>query len=107
LLDSVLTAASLATLFQIYSTMANTKSAAKRARQTLRRTAINKRSLTAVKNQLKNVRDAIKAGGKEKATAAASSFFSTIDKAVKAGRLHRNAADRHKSRLDSALTKLA
>jgi small subunit ribosomal protein S20 len=87
--------------------MANTKSAAKRARQTLRRTAINKRSLTAVKNQLKSVRDAIKGGKKEEAKTVAASFFSTIDKAVKAGRLHRNAASRHKSRLSSALAKLA
>ena len=87
--------------------MANTKSAAKRARQTLRRTAINKRSLTAVKNQLKSVRDAIKGGGKDTAKTAASKFFSTVDKAVKAGRLHRNAAARHKSRLSTALAKLA
>ena len=87
--------------------MANTKSAAKRARQTVRRTAINKRSLTAVKNQLKSVREAIKGGKKDAANTAAASFFSTIDKAVKAGRLHRNAASRHKSRLNSALAKLA
>jgi small subunit ribosomal protein S20 len=87
--------------------MANTKSAAKRARQTLRRTAINKRNLTAVKNQLKSVRDAIKGNSKDKAKAAAAAFFSTIDKAVKAGRLHRNAAARHKSRLSSTLAKLA
>jgi small subunit ribosomal protein S20 len=87
--------------------MANTKSAAKRARQSLRRTAINKRSLTAVKNQLKNVRDAIKTGSKDAAGKASSTFFSTIDKAVKAGRLHRNAANRHKSRLNVALAKLA
>jgi small subunit ribosomal protein S20 len=87
--------------------MANTKSAAKRARQTLRRTAINKRSLTAVKNQLKGVRDAVKGGKKDAAKTAAASFFSTIDKAVKAGRIHRNAASRHKSRLNSALAKLA
>ena len=42
----------------------------------------------AVKNQLKNVRDAIKSGGKDSARAAAAKFFSTVDKAVKAGRLH-------------------
>ena len=87
--------------------MANTKSAAKRARQNLRRTAINKRSLTAVKNQLKSLREAIKTGGKDAATTAATKFFSTMDKAVKAGRMHRNAASRHKSRLSSALAKLA
>ncbi len=87
--------------------MANTKSAAKRARQTTRRTAINRRNITAVKNQLKSVRDALKGGKKDVATAAASAFISTIDKAVKAGRIHRNAASRHKSRLGAALAKLA
>jgi small subunit ribosomal protein S20 len=106
-LDTTRFAARIATLFHHYPIMANTKSAAKRARQTTRRTAINKRSLTAVKNQLKNVRDALTGGSKDKAKAAAASFFSTVDKAVKAGRLHRNAADRHKSRLNTALAKLA
>jgi len=87
--------------------MANTKSAAKRARQSERRTLVNRRSLTAVKNQLKNVRDALKSGNKDNAKAAAQNFVSTIDKAVKNGRLHKNAANRHKSRLDVALAKLA
>ena len=87
--------------------MANTKSAAKRARQNERRTLVNRRSLTAVKNQLKGVRDALKGGNKETAAAAAHRFISSIDKAVKAGRVHRNAASRHKSRLDVALAKLA
>ena len=87
--------------------MANTKSAAKRARQNTRRTAVNKRSLTAVKNQLKAVRGAIKGGKKDAVKAAASQFVSSIDKAVKAGRIHRNAANRHKSRLNKAQAKLA
>jgi len=87
--------------------MANTKSAAKRARQNTRRTAVNKRSLTAVKNQLKTARTAIKGGKKDEAKAAASQFISSIDKAVKAGRIHRNAANRHKSRLAKAQAKLA
>jgi small subunit ribosomal protein S20 len=60
-----------------------------------------------VKNQLKGVRDALKGGNKEAATAATHRFISTIDKAVKAGRIHRNAASRQKSRLDLALAKLA
>ena len=87
--------------------MANTKSAAKRARQNTRRTAVNKRSLTAVKNQLKTARTAIKGGKKDEAKAATSQFISSIDKAVKAGRIHRNAANRHKSRLAKAQAKLA
>ena len=87
--------------------MANTKSAAKRARQTERRSLVNRRSLTAVKNQLKSARDAVKGGNKETAKTAAQRVVSSVDKAVKAGRLHRNAASRHKSRLDKALAKLA
>ena len=87
--------------------MANTKSAAKRARQTTRRTLVNRRSLTAVKNQLKAVRGAIKGGKKDAVKEAASNFISSIDKAVKAGRIHRNAANRHKSRLNKAQAKLA
>ncbi len=87
--------------------MANTKSAAKRARQTERRTLNNRRSLTAVKNQLKTVRAALESGNKETATAAAKSFISSIDKAVKSGRIHSNSATRHKSTLNKALAKLA
>lgn len=87
--------------------MANTKSAAKRARQTTRRTAVNKRSLTTVKNQLKTVREALKSGKKDAVKTASANFASTIDKAVKAGRIHRNAASRHKSRLAKAQAKLA
>ena len=87
--------------------MANTKSAAKRARQTESRTLINRRALTAVKNQLKTVRAVIKSGKKDEATTAARNFVSTIDKAVKTGRLHRNSADRHKSAINKAVAGLA
>ena len=87
--------------------MANTKSAAKRARQTERKTLINRRALTSVKNQLKTVRAALTGTDKAAATTAARAFVSTIDKAVKTGRVHRNSAARHKSALNKALAKLA
>lgn len=87
--------------------MANTKSAAKRARQTTRRTLANSRALTAVKTQLKKVRAALKAGKKDEAKATAQQFVSTIDKAVKTGRVHRNSAARHKSTISKALAKLS
>jgi small subunit ribosomal protein S20 len=86
--------------------MANTKSAAKRARQTERRTLVNRRSLTAVKNQLKNTREVLKVESKDTARAAAQKLVSTLDKAVKNGRIHRNAASRHKSALNKALASL-
>lgn len=87
--------------------MANTKSAAKRARQTTRRTLTNRRALTGVKNQLKSVREVLKGTDKAKATAAAAQLISSIDKAVKNGRVHRNSANRHKSAVNKALAKLA
>ncbi len=87
--------------------MANTKSAAKRARQTERRTLVNRRALTAVKNQLRKVRSVIGGTDKAAATAAAQEFISSIDKAVKTGRVHKNSANRHKSALNKALAKIA
>lgn len=87
--------------------MANTPSAAKRARQTERRTLINRRTLSTVKNSLKVVREVLKAGNKEQAKAAAQQFVSVLDKAVKRGNVHRNAAARHKSHLGKALAALA
>ena len=87
--------------------MANTKSAAKRARQTTRRTATNRRALTAVKSRLKGVREALTGADKAKAKAAAVAVVSSLDKAAKTGRIHRNAANRHKSKLNKALAKVA
>ena len=87
--------------------MANTKSAAKRARQTGRRTLTNRRAITAVKSSLKDARAAIKTGKKDEALATAKKFVSNVDKAAKTGRVHKNAANRHKSRVARALAKLA
>ena len=86
--------------------MANTKSAAKRARQTERRTIVSRRALTAVKNQLKKFRSIVGGTDKEAARAAAKEFVSTIDKAAKTGRVHQNSANRHKSAVNKALAKL-
>ena len=87
--------------------MANTKSAAKRARQSERRTLVNRRALTAVKNQLKKFRSVAVGTDKAAAKAAALEFVSSIDKAVKSGRVHKNSANRHKSAVNKALAKLA
>ena len=87
--------------------MANTKSAAKRARQTERRTIVSRRTLTAVKNQLKKFRTLVGGTDKAAAQAAAQEFVSTIDKAAKTGRVHKNAADRQKSAVNKALAKLS
>ncbi len=83
--------------------MANTKSAAKRARQTEVRTIENRRALTSIKSLLKKARTEIGTKSKPTAQVEVGKLFSALDKAVKTGRIHSNAADRHKSRLNRQL----
>ncbi|MEO8350379.1 MAG: 30S ribosomal protein S20 [Chthoniobacteraceae bacterium] len=86
--------------------MANTKSAAKRARQTIKRTLANRRVINAVKSKQRKVFISIEDGRKNEAMAAARDFVSAVDKAAKTGRVHKNKANRAKSRMAKALTKL-
>lgn len=87
--------------------MANTKSAAKRARQTERRTLENKRVLSFARTSLKETRSAIASGNKEAAIAQFKKAISTLDKGVKGGRIHANTAARQKSTLNRAISKLS
>ena len=86
--------------------MANTASAAKRARQTIRRTRANRLGMGKVKRALRQMRDALKAGDKTKATTLVVKTSSALDKAVKAGRIHKNKANRNKSKLALAVAAL-
>ena len=86
--------------------MANTKSAAKRARQTVRRALANKRVVTALKTLLKKVRATLAAGNKAEAQALASSYASAVDKAAKSGRVHKNKANRHKATIARSVAAL-
>jgi small subunit ribosomal protein S20 len=78
-------------------TMANTKSAIKAARKTVRLTERNR----GVKTRLKTLRkrlDTLMAGSDAAATkTAAAEYVSAMDKAVKSGVVHRNAASRAKA----------
>lgn len=87
--------------------MANTASAAKRARQTVRRTQENRRVTKAVKTQLKETRETLKSSDRAKVLEASKSLSATLDKAAKTGRIHKNKANRHKSALGKAVAKLA
>jgi ribosomal protein S20 len=78
--------------------MANTKSAAKRARQTLKRSLRNRSVVTRLRTIQKQARssevvnlDGIRA------------IISAIDKAAKRGIIHRNAANRRKARLNKVV----
>jgi small subunit ribosomal protein S20 len=79
-------------------TMANTRSAAKRARQAERRTLRNKSVLTGLKRQQKRLAEAVASGDQAKAQIALNVLASRLDKAAKRGIVHRNLANRRKSR---------
>lgn len=83
--------------------MANTKSAAKSARQATRRRTRNAGVITAIKSQQKKVRKAIAGGDAGAARAEFQKLSSALDKAAKRGVIHRNVADRRKGRLNRAL----
>ena len=73
--------------------MANTKSAAKRARQTQRRALRNRQVLSRTRTLSK------RAGDSSAQAADITALISAIDKAAKRGIIHRNAAVRRKARL--------
>ena len=80
--------------------MANSKSAAKRARQNPRRTLRN-RSVT---TNLRSLTKRHSAAGKPEETRA---LISALDKAAKRGIIHKNVANRRKARLNKAAAKAA
>jgi len=87
--------------------MANIKSAAKRAKQTVVRTAQNRTALSSIKTYTKTFEAAIKSGKKDESKATLLTLVSALDKAAKDGRVHQNLADRRKSRLAKKLATLA
>jgi small subunit ribosomal protein S20 len=78
--------------------MANTRSAAKRARQTQARMLRNRRVLTGIKSQQKKLTAVIAAGDEKKAAAELAALSSRLDKASRRGIIHKNLANRKKSR---------
>jgi small subunit ribosomal protein S20 len=83
--------------------MANIKSAKKRAHQAIERRAHNMRLRTAVRTAIKNVVKAVAAGDKDTAAKKLRESQKVIDRVAAKGVLHRNAANRQKSRLAHAL----
>jgi small subunit ribosomal protein S20 len=78
--------------------MANTKSAAKRARQSIKRSLRNRSVRTRLRTLQKRAR--VGGAGNPKEIQA---LISAIDKAAKRGIIHRNAAVRRKARLNKII----
>jgi small subunit ribosomal protein S20 len=78
--------------------MANTKSAAKRSRQSLTRSNQNRSVRTRLRTLQKRVRGSTKPDVEQ-----IRGLISALDKAAKRGIIHRNAADRRKARLNALI----
>ena len=83
--------------------MANIKSARKRAKQAVERREHNMSLRTEVRTAIKSVKKAVAAGKKDEAEKVMRESQAVIDRIVAKGVLHRNAGDRHKSRLAHAI----
>ena len=84
--------------------MAHSKQARKRIRQNERQAAHNRPIRTFTSRRVRDARDVI-TSGEEGAVEALRQAQSALDRAAKAGIIHRNTAARRKSRLAAALNK--
>ncbi|MDA9612138.1 30S ribosomal protein S20 [OM182 bacterium] len=87
--------------------MANTAQAKKRARQGEVRRRHNASFRSMVRTQIKKVLAAIESGDATGAAAAYADAVPVIDRMADRGIIHKNKASRHKSRLNTAIKKLA
>ena len=79
--------------------MANTRSAKKAARQTIRRTEANKARRSRMRSFVRKVEEAIASGDKDKASAALKEAEPVLARTAQKGMLHRKTASRKVSRL--------
>ena len=82
-----------------HTSMANTKSAKKAARQALRRTEFNKSRRSRMRTSVRSVEDAIAKGDQAAALAAMKQAEPELVRAAQKGVVHKNTAARKVSRL--------
>lgn len=88
-------------------TLANTKQAKKRVRQSEQRRQLNASHRSMMRTCVKNVVKAIEAGDKTKAAEAFKIAQPILDRMANKGIIHRNKAARHKHRLNARIKALA
>jgi small subunit ribosomal protein S20 len=81
--------------------MANSPQSKKRARQNLRRFAVNKARRSRIRTYLRKVEEAIASGDKDAATSALRAAQPELMRGVTKGIFHKNTASRKMSRLAS------
>ncbi len=87
--------------------MANTPQSKKRARQMLRRQAVNKARRSRIRTHLRKVEEAIESGDKNAAATALQSAQPELMRGVTKGVLHKNTAARKMSRLAARVKAIA
>ena len=87
--------------------MANTKSAKKAARQTVRRTEANKARRSRARSYARKVEEAIASGDKAAAAAALKEAEPVLARTAQKGLVHRKAASRKVSRLAKRVSAMA
>jgi small subunit ribosomal protein S20 len=87
--------------------VAHSLSAKKRVRQDARRRGRNRWRKAQVRDAVRAFQEAMESGDKAKASEQLKQACRTLDKNAAKGTIHRNAADRKKSRLHKAMNKLA
>ena len=87
--------------------MAHHKSALKRIRQNIKKTARNRSIRSDVRTVIKKFRVLIESKDIEKAREAYPQVQKNIDKAITKGVIHKKTGARYKSRLSLSITKLA
>ncbi len=87
--------------------MANTKSAKKAARQTVRRTEVNKARRSRLKTFVRKVEEAIASGNKEAANLALREAQPELQRSASKGIIHKNTASRKISRLSARIKALS
>jgi small subunit ribosomal protein S20 len=86
--------------------MANTSSAKKAARQTARRTAVNKARRSAMRTTVRKVEEACAAGDKQAAMTALAAAEPVLMRAAQKGIVHKRNASRKVSRLAARVQSL-
>lgn len=81
--------------------MANHVSSLKRARQTVKRTAVNRANRSKLRGALRAMREALAQNDPAAVRTQYSQTVSLLDKSVQKGVLHDNTASRYKSRLNA------
>jgi small subunit ribosomal protein S20 len=87
--------------------VANSLSAKKRVRQNARHRGRNRWRKQQMKDALRGFEEAVKAGDKPKAAELLKVAYERVDKTAAKGTMHKNTANRRKSRMAKAMNKIS